>query len=87
MSTDARIDIPAGSWVDRHLPPPARPYARLARLDRPIGTWLLLLPCWWGLALAPRPGGFGWVDLYYALLFAIGAVVMRGASTFAEATA
>ncbi|MCA8907586.1 MAG: 4-hydroxybenzoate octaprenyltransferase, partial [Rhodospirillaceae bacterium] len=44
-----------------------------------IGTWLLLLPCWWGLALAPRPGGFGWVDLYYALLFAIGAVVMRGA--------
>ncbi|MCB9959207.1 MAG: 4-hydroxybenzoate octaprenyltransferase [Rhodospirillaceae bacterium] len=79
MSSDARSDIPTGSWVDRHLPPPARPYARLARLDRPIGTWLLLLPCWWGLALAPRPGGFGWVDLYYAALFAIGAVVMRGA--------
>jgi 4-hydroxybenzoate polyprenyltransferase len=47
----------------------------LARLDRPIGTWLLLLPCWWGLALAPE----GWhrVDLY--ALFAAGATVMRAA--------
>ena len=36
------------------LPAPARPYVRLARLDRPIGTWLLLFPGWWGIALAAR---------------------------------
>ena len=45
------------------------------RLDRPIGTWLLLFPCWWSLALAWR----GWSDLWLFALFGIGAVVMRGA--------
>jgi 4-hydroxybenzoate polyprenyltransferase len=68
-------DIRAGDWVDRLLPAGLRPYARLARLDRPIGAWLLLLPCWWGTALAPA-GEDRW-DLF--LLFAIGALVMRGA--------
>ncbi len=68
-------DIRAGDWVDRFLPDAARPYARLARLDRPIGTWLLLLPCWWGTALAPG-GAHRW-ELF--VLFAIGALVMRGA--------
>ncbi len=68
-------DIRAGDWVDRFLPEVARPYARLARLDRPIGTWLLLLPCWWATALAP--GGAGRWDLF--LLFGIGALTMRGA--------
>jgi 4-hydroxybenzoate polyprenyltransferase len=68
-------DIRAGDWVDRFLPEATRPYARLVRLDRPIGTWLLLLPCWWGTALAPT-GRARW-DLF--LLFAIGALVMRGA--------
>ncbi len=68
-------DIRAGDWVDRFLPEATRPYARLARLDRPIGTWLLLLPCWWATALAP--GGAGRWDLF--LLFAIGALTMRGA--------
>jgi len=72
---NASSDIRAGDWVDRFLPEGARPYARLARLDRPIGTWLLLLPCWWGTALAP--GGDARWDLF--LLFAIGALVMRGA--------
>jgi 4-hydroxybenzoate polyprenyltransferase len=70
-------DIPVGNWVDRVLPAPARPYARLMRLDRPIGTWLLLFPCWWSLALAPGPA-----DLRLALLFVafgLGAVIMRGA--------
>ncbi len=73
-------DIPAGSWIDRRVPRPARPYLRLMRADRPIGTWLLLLPCWWGAALgaAARPGG-GWPDLAAMLLFAVGAFVMRGA--------
>lgn len=67
-------DITATGWVAR-LPPPWVHYARLARLDRLVGVWLLLLPCWWGVALA---GGLaGDLDLY--LLFALGAVVMRGA--------
>ncbi|MEQ8968516.1 MAG: 4-hydroxybenzoate octaprenyltransferase [Azospirillaceae bacterium] len=78
MSADAS-DIPADSWIDRRAPAPWRPYMRLMRLDRPIGTWLLLLPCWWGLAMAPRPAGFGAGDLAFAILFAIGAIIMRGA--------
>ncbi len=68
-------DIPAGNWVDRYVPAPARPYFRLARFDRPIGTWLLLLPCWWGVALASE----GWPDLWLIVLFAIGSLVMRAA--------
>jgi 4-hydroxybenzoate polyprenyltransferase len=68
-------DIHRGDWVDRWLPRWAEPYARLARLDRPIGTWLLLFPGWWGIALVgPR-----WPDPVLLLLFALGAVVMRGA--------
>ena len=39
-------DAPPKNWVDAHAPASLRPYARLARLDRPIGWWLLLLPCW-----------------------------------------
>jgi len=72
-------DAPPDNWVDRLLPEFSRPYGRLARLDRPIGWWLLLLPCWWGLALAQIAGGGGLPDLRYALLFLAGAIVMRGA--------
>ncbi|NBC31831.1 MAG: 4-hydroxybenzoate octaprenyltransferase [Alphaproteobacteria bacterium] len=72
-------DMPADSWVDRHAPAGWRPYLKLMRLDRPIGTWLLLFPCWWSLALAPRPAGYGWHDLSLAVLFGLGAVIMRGA--------
>lgn len=72
---DTATDIPTNDWIDRQAPRSLRPYLRLARLDRPIGTWLLLLPCWWGLALASR----GWPDLWLFVLFAIGAIVMRGA--------
>ena len=68
-------DIHGGDWVDHWLPAPLRPYARLARLDRPIGTWLLLFPGWWGIALAARR----WPDPVLIALFALGAVVMRGA--------
>jgi 4-hydroxybenzoate polyprenyltransferase len=68
-------DIHVGDWVDRLLPRWAEPYARLARLDRPIGTWLLLFPGWWGIALA----GPHWPNWWLMLLFAIGALVMRGA--------
>lgn len=69
-------DIPIGNWVDRGLPQALRPYARLMRLDRPIGTWLLLLPCWWSIALAAQGT---WPDLWLMALFGIGALVMRGA--------
>jgi 4-hydroxybenzoate polyprenyltransferase len=68
-------DIRPDDVVERRLPARMRPYARLARLDRPIGTWLLLFPGWWGIALAARP----WPDLRLMALFALGAVVMRGA--------
>ncbi|CAA7616794.1 4-hydroxybenzoate polyprenyltransferase [Magnetospirillum sp. LM-5] len=68
-------DIPVGNWIDRWIPAPARPYLRLMRLDRPIGTWLLLFPCWWSSALAAD----GWPDIRLFILFAVGAVVMRGA--------
>ena len=68
-------DIHQSDWVKRWLPAPVRPYARLARLDRPIGTWLLLFPSWWGIALASRR----WPDPLLLVLFAIGAVAMRGA--------
>ena len=67
------------NWVERYLPVSALPYAQLARLDRPIGWWLLLLPCWWGLALAQIAAGGGWPKLWHGLLFLIGAIVMRGA--------
>ena len=68
------------SIAERVLPAKWHPYARLARLDRPIGTWLLLLPCWWGLALAVSTahGGFAGA-LGYGLLFTVGALAMRGA--------
>jgi len=73
-------DIPRAGWVDRLAPALLRPWMRLARLDRPIGTWLLLLPCWWSVALAtaaqPAPA---WPNPWYLLLFAAGAMVMRGA--------
>ena len=74
----AASDIPKGGWVDRLLPAPARPYARLARLDRPIGTWLLLFPCWWSIAFA-SPLPLSRESLVLFALFGIGALVMRGA--------
>jgi 4-hydroxybenzoate polyprenyltransferase len=78
MTAPARTeasDIPRESWITRHLPRAALPFARLARLDRPIGTWLLLFPCWWGVALASP----SWPHPLLLALFAIGALVMRGA--------
>ena len=69
------VDIHAGDWVVRWLPGWAEPYARLARWDRPIGTWLLLFPAWWGIAMA----GPSWPDPVLLVLFGIGAVAMRGA--------
>jgi 4-hydroxybenzoate polyprenyltransferase len=74
-------DAVRGNWVDRRAPVAARPYLRLSRADRPIGTWLLLIPCWWGLLLAAAAGPTGLrpFDLWIALGCALGAVLMRGA--------
>ncbi|PYE84745.1 4-hydroxybenzoate octaprenyltransferase [Pseudoroseicyclus aestuarii] len=73
-------DSVTGNWVDTGAPQWARPFLRLSRADRPIGTWLLLLPCWWGLALAALSAGrFGWQGAWIAAGCAIGAFLMRGA--------
>lgn len=72
-------DAVRGNWVDRWAPDWARPYLRLSRADRPIGTWLLLLPCWWGVALAAGQNGARLFDLWIALGCALGAFLMRGA--------
>ncbi|MCV0368747.1 MULTISPECIES: 4-hydroxybenzoate octaprenyltransferase [Filomicrobium] len=72
-------DAVPGNWVDRYAPSAWRPYLRLARADRPIGTWLLLFPCWWSLALAELSEGASYPNPWHLALFAIGAWVMRGA--------
>ena len=73
-------DSVAGNWVDRYAPAASRPYLRLSRADRPIGTWLLLLPCWWGLTLAMlHDGQARWMDLWIFAGCGIGAFLMRGA--------
>jgi len=72
-------DAPPGNWVDRYAPEYARPYLRLARFDRPIGVWLLLLPCWWGVGLAEVSRASPYPSLWLLVLFAIGALVMRAA--------
>jgi len=75
----ARVADATGNWVDTRAPPWSRPYLRLSRFDRPIGSWLLLMPCWWSAALAAGVGH----DLsrlpVLVVLFFIGAFVMRGA--------
>ena len=73
-------DAVRGNWVDHHAPAWSRPYLRLSRADRPIGTWLLLLPCWWGLLLAMVADGQArWFDLWIFAGCGIGAILMRGA--------
>ena len=68
-----------GNWVDSIAPAWSRPYLRLARLDRPIGSWLLLLPCWWSAALAAIAAGSAGPSVVHIELFFIGAFAMRGA--------
>ncbi|MFV2091482.1 MAG: 4-hydroxybenzoate octaprenyltransferase [Hyphomicrobiales bacterium] len=74
-------DSVARSWVNRWLPASLVAYARLARLDRPIGSWLLMWPCWWGVALAwaAAPGTDIVWPAVLLVLFGLGAVAMRGA--------
>jgi 4-hydroxybenzoate polyprenyltransferase len=73
-----RVADSTGNWVDSRAPAWVRPYLRLARLDRPIGSWLLLIPCWWSLGLAGIHAGQP-PGLLHAALFFIGAFAMRGA--------
>ncbi|MEM7508016.1 MAG: 4-hydroxybenzoate octaprenyltransferase [Pseudomonadota bacterium] len=72
-------DATALNWVDRFAPPAWRPYLRLSRADRPIGTWLLLIPCWWGILLGVIDTGWAWRDLWLFPACTLGAFLMRGA--------
>jgi 4-hydroxybenzoate polyprenyltransferase len=73
-----RVADSTGNWVDSLAPAWTRPYLRLARLDRPIGSWLLLMPCWWSVGLAAVRAREG-VNLWHLVLFLVGAFAMRGA--------
>jgi len=78
-SAAARVVDATGNWVDTRAPPWSQPYLRLSRLDRPIGSWLLLMPCWWSAALAAGViNDIGQLPLVIVLFF-IGAFAMRGA--------
>jgi 4-hydroxybenzoate polyprenyltransferase len=74
-----RVADSTGNWVDRAAPPWSRPYLRLARLDRPIGSWLLHIPCWWSAGLAAIAARDLLPSPWHLLLFFIGAFAMRGA--------
>ena len=77
---DSVSDAVKGNWVDHLAPALTRPYLRLSRADRPIGTWLLLLPCWWGILLAAAADrGLRVYDLWLLAGCGLGAVLMRGA--------
>jgi 4-hydroxybenzoate polyprenyltransferase len=76
--TTGRVADATGNWVDGLAPSFARPYLRLARLDRPIGSWLLLMPCWWSVGLAGMRAGY-LPSIWHIVLFFIGAFAMRGA--------
>ncbi|CAN5322275.1 4-hydroxybenzoate octaprenyltransferase [soil metagenome] len=71
-------DAAAGNWVDRHAPPPLRPWLKLGRFDRPAGIWLLMLPGWQGIALAAAGKG-QWPNPFLLIAFFVGAALMRAA--------
>src|SRR5947208_14382256 len=74
-----RVADATGNWVDTRAPRWARPYLRLSRFDRPIGSWLLLMPCWWSAALAAAIAHDTSRLPLTIILFFVGAFVMRGA--------
>ena len=77
---DGTVADSTGNWVDTWAPSVTRPFLRLSRADRPIGTWLLFVPCLWGLALASlSTGRFGMHDIWTIIGCGIGAFLMRGA--------
>lgn len=78
VEQSATPDSALPNWLTS-LPASARPYVALARIDRPVGIWLLYLPCLMGLFMMRIETGPAWVDLAWAVLFLIGATTMRGA--------
>lgn len=78
MDLDRPADSEAIAWAKR-LPSRSRPFLSLARADRPIGFWLLALPCWIGLAVARMGTGLQAIDVLWIVLFGVGAIAMRGA--------
>ena len=78
-TSETIVDASGGNVIERFAPQSWLPYLRLARVDRPIGFWLLALPCFWSIALATRSMGVAFPDPWTLFLFAVGAVVMRGA--------
>lgn len=78
---DRIADAPAANVVDRFAPAALKPWLRLARYDRPIGSWLLMWPCWWSAALAARAAGHVAHLPWHLALFLVGAFVMRGAGS------
>ena len=80
-SGGAIVDAPARNWVDRFAPQRLRPWLRLGRYDRPIGSWLLLMPCWWSAALAANAVNDSRRLALHLALFFVGAFVMRGAGS------
>ncbi len=72
-------DASTGNWVDRYAPDWLKPFARLARWDRPIGAWLLFWPCAWGAGLAAVAAGQSVPNPWHVVLFFVGAFAMRGA--------
>jgi 4-hydroxybenzoate polyprenyltransferase len=69
-------DALPNSWISR-APDAVQPYLRLARFDRPIGTWLLFWPCVWGVLLAAAP--LGLLQFKMCVLLGVGSIAMRSA--------
>jgi len=78
---DKLIDAQSNNWVDLYVPRGIRPYFKLSRLDRPIGSWLLIIPCWWGVFLSTNvdPILLSGNSLYILITCYIGGLLMRGA--------
>lgn len=79
ISSGKVADASHRNWVDKYAPAFLQPYLRLGRFDRPIGTWLLLFPCWWSVTLAELGTGKPYPRLDYLALFGLGALAMRAA--------
>ena len=78
---DKLIDAQSNNWVDLYIPRGLRPYFKLSRLDRPIGSWLLIIPCWWGVFLSTNvdPNLLNGNSIYILIACYIGGLLMRGA--------
>src|SRR5256714_5793093 len=79
IDAGGRVADSTGNWVDTLAPAWLRPYLRLARADRPVGAWLLLLPCWWSAGLTAIAAGHPYPNPWHVFLHFVGAFVMRGA--------